>query len=94
MRGFCVVTLATGVNSVRAFDPQTGAIATGAILETAAFIPAIVSDGDGYLLIPVHDAGNPRLVVLDVLTGRIVASPNLSLPPFSVAVLTRDVMQG
>jgi len=54
----------------------------------------VVSVGVGYLLIPVHDAGNPRLVVLDVQSGRTVASPRLSLPPFSVAVLTRDVGGG
>jgi len=94
MRGFCVVTLASAVNVVRAFDPETGAVAPGAILESTAFIPSVVSDGDGYLLIPVHDAGNPRLVVLDVQSGRTVASPRLSLPPFSVAVLTRDVGGG
>ncbi len=91
VHGFCVVTLASAINVVRAFDPQTGAIAPGAILESTAFIPAVVSDGDGYLLIPVHDVGNPRLVVLDVQSGRTVATPRLSLPPFSVAVLTRNV---
>ncbi|MFQ5701110.1 MAG: hypothetical protein ACE5HU_04630, partial [Acidobacteriota bacterium] len=90
--GYCVVTLPSGVNVVRSFDPDTGAIFPATVFQSAAFLPTLASDGDGFLLIPVHDINDPRLAVLDAGSGRIVASLRLSLPPFSIAVLTRGFL--
>jgi hypothetical protein len=89
--GYCVVTTTSGANVIRAFDPDTGAVRPGFIYQSASLLPEVVADGDGYLLVPLHDIGDPRLVVLDAATGRIVAAPRLSLPPFSIAVLTREL---
>ncbi|HET6372361.1 MAG TPA: hypothetical protein VFG76_03585 [Candidatus Polarisedimenticolia bacterium] len=93
-RGYCIVTTASGANVVRGFDPATGAVSPGTILSPGAFVPEVVSDGDGYLLVPVRDPSDPRLVVLDAASGQVIASPSLSLPPFSVAVLTRGFLKG
>jgi hypothetical protein len=92
-RGYCVVTAASGANLVRAFDPDTGAIAPQTIHQSTSLLPEVVFDGDGYLLVPQHDIGDPRLLVIDAATGVIVAAPRLSLPPISVAVLTRDLVR-
>ena len=89
--GYCVVTTASGVNRVRVFDPGSGAVAPGAVLESSAFLTEVVSDGDGYILVAAHDISDPRLIVLDAATGLVVAAPRLSLPPFSIAVLTRTL---
>ncbi len=88
--GYCVVTLPSSVNVIRAFDPDTGAILPGTVWQSTAFIPALASDDD-FLLIPLHDAGDPRLVILHAGTGAIVGTPRLSLPPFSIAVLRQEI---
>jgi len=89
--GYCVVTTASGANMVRAFAADTGAVLAGAIFQSPSVLPEVVSDGDGYILVPEHDLTDPRLVVIDATTGQVVAAPRLSLPPFSIAVLTRTL---
>jgi hypothetical protein len=89
--GHALVTFPSGLNALRAFDPATGAVASSAVYTSAAFLTDAVADGDGYLLVPEHDPSRPRLLVVDAATGAIVAAPVLSLPPFSVAVLTRNI---
>jgi len=89
--GYCVVTTASGVNVIRAFDPATGAIPPGAVYQSTSFLTETISDGDGYILVPIHDISDPRLLVIDAATGSIVATPRLTLPPFSIAVLTRTL---
>ena len=88
---YCIVTTASGMNQVRAFDPDTGVISPGVVYQSSSFLPEIVSDGDGYIIIAEHDINDPRLVVLSAATGQIVATPGISLPPFSLAILTRTV---
>jgi len=88
---YCIVTTLSGQNQVRAFDPDTGVIAPAAIYQSASFLPEIVSDGDGYIIIAEHDISDPRLIVISAATGLIVATPGISLPPFSVAILTRTI---
>jgi hypothetical protein len=87
--GYCVVTTAAGTNMVRTFDADTGAVLPGTPYQSTAFLPEVVSDGDGWILLPAHDINDPRLVVIDAATGQVVAMPRLSLPPVSIAVLTR-----
>lgn len=89
--GYCVVTTAAGVNMVRSFDPDTGTVFPGITFQSAAFLPEVVSDGDGYVLVPAHDINDPRIVVIDAATGQVLAMPRLSLPPFSLAVLTQTL---
>ena len=89
--GYCVVTTASGANVIRGFDPATGALDPGAVFQSTSFLTEVVSDGDGYILVPAHDISDPRLIVIDGATGSIVATPRLSLPPFSIAVLTRTL---
>ena len=88
---YCIVTTASGLNQVRAFDPDTGVISPGVVYQSASFLPEIVSDGDGYIIIAEHDISDPRLVVISASTGQIIATPGISLPPFSVAILTRTI---
>lgn len=88
--GYAVVVTSAGRNDVVAFDPGTGAILR-TVLSTTALIPEIRYDGDGYLLVAEHDLSNPRLRVLDAATGAEVARIALSLPPFSLAILTRSL---
>ena len=90
--GYCIVTLASGENQVRRFDPETGTISAGIIYQTASFLPALAADGDGYVLVPVGDIAAPRLLVLDAGSGLVVATLPMSLPPFSVSVLTSDFL--
>ncbi len=89
--GYCVVTDASGVNRVRAFDPDTGEVLPGVVFASSSFLPELTSDGDGYILVPVHDPGDPRLLVLDAASGSVLATLRFSLPPFSVTVLTREL---
>jgi len=77
-------------NDVVAFDPNSGAIGS-TILSTAAFIPEIRYDGDGFLLVAEHDLSNPRLRVFDAATGTEITRIALSLPPSSMAILTRSL---
>ncbi len=84
--GFCVVTTAAGSNMVRSFDAGTGAIDSWS-WQSGFFLPEVVADGDGYILVPERDLARPGLVVLDASTRSTVARIGLSLPPFSVAVL-------
>jgi len=90
--GYMVVVTDTGSNSLVAFHPATGAIGN-VLLSTSAFIPEIRYDGDGYLLVAEHDTNNPGLRVLDAATGTGVVRIPLSLPPVSVAILTRDLLE-
>lgn len=92
-RGYAVVVTPGGANDVKAFDPASGAV-LGTVLSTTALIPEIRYDGDGYLLVAEHDIGNPGLRVLDAATGAPVARISLSLPPASIAILTRGVLSG
>ena len=82
---------AGGSNSVITFNPSTGTLGP-VVLATTAFIPEIRYDGDGYVLVAEHDFGNPGLRVLDAASGAAVARIRLSLPPVSVAILTRDLL--
>lgn len=88
--GYAVVVTSAGRNDIVAFDPATGA--PGAtVFGTPALIPEIRYDGDGYLLVAEHDVSDPGLRVLDAASGAQVARIPLSLPPFSIAVLTKDL---
>ena len=89
--GHALVTFPDGVNALRAFDPDTGAVAPFPVYQSHAFLTEAVADGDGFVLVPEHDPQRPRLLIVEAATGRIVAAPSLSLPPFSVAVLTREL---
>jgi hypothetical protein len=89
--GYALVTFPSGSNALRAFDPATGAVPPGVVYTSSAFLTEAVADGDGYILVPEHDAARPRLLIFDAGSGAIVAAPALSLPPFSVAVLTREL---
>jgi len=91
--GYGVVTDAAGVNAIRRFDADSGAVDPGAVYTSASLLPEVVSDGDGYLLVPERDLSDPRLVVLQASTAQVVAVLRLSLPPFSVAVLTRGFVR-
>lgn len=88
-RGYAVVTDDLFRSSVRAFDPSTGAVGA-AVLDNVDRIAALELDGDGYLLI-AEGFFAPRLIVLDAATGQLVATLNLSLPPFSIAIMTRGL---
>ncbi len=87
---YAVVVTAAGRNSVVAFHPGTGAI-LGTLLTTSALIPEIRYDGDGYLLVAEHDISNPRLRIFDAATGTEIVRIGTALPPFSMAILTRDL---
>ncbi len=89
--GYALVTFPSGANALRAFDPATGAVLPGVAYTSASFLTEAVADGDGYILVPEHDPARPRLLIFDAASGAIVAAPALSLPPFSVAVLTREL---
>lgn len=89
-RGYAVVTDATFRNFVKAFDPSTGDV-LGSVFETQDRIAALLTDGDGWLLIAESSFVQPRLLILDALTAQPVASLPLRLPPLSVAILTRDL---
>jgi hypothetical protein len=89
-RGYCVVTDASYRNFVKAFDPTTGEV-LGTVFESPSEIAALEADGDGLLLIGENDFFAPRIVVLDAVTGRAVASLPVLLPPFSFAILTRSL---
>ncbi len=92
-RGYAVVVTATGTNSLIAFDPSDGSL-QGTVLSTAAFIPEIRYDGDGYLLVAENDIGSPALRVLGAAAGHEIVRIPLSLPPVSVAILTRGLLAG
>lgn len=85
--GYCVVTTGSGMNLIRSFDAGTGMVAAGAVHQSSSLLPEVVTDGEGYLLVPQHDINDPRLLIFEAATGRLVAAPRVSLPPFSVAVL-------
>ena len=84
------ITTPGGVNLVRAFDPVTGQSATTYLYQSSTLIPEVVADGDGWVLVPDYNLTTPRLLIFSATTGTLIAAPSLSLPPFSVAVLTRS----
>ncbi len=89
-RGYCVVTDSAYRNFVKMFDPTTGDL-IGTIHETTNLIAALEADGDGWLIVAEAGFFEPRLLVFDALTGRPLASLPVTLPPFSVATLTRSL---
>jgi hypothetical protein len=89
-RGYAVVTDASYRNSVKAFDPGTGAV-LGSVYETTDRIAGLVSDGDGWVVLAEASFVSPRLLFLDGSTGQVVAALPLRLPPMSVAVMTRSL---
>jgi DNA-binding beta-propeller fold protein YncE len=84
-RGYAVVTDLSFRNYLKGFDPETGVV-TGTVLETTDRLSAIVAD-DGWLLVAVGSFVDPRLLVLDGATLRLLASLSLRLPPQSVTVM-------
>jgi len=72
-------------NYLKGFDPETGTV-TGTIIETTDRLGAIVAD-DGWLLVAVGSFVDPRLLVLDGATLRLLASLSLRLPPQSVTIM-------
>jgi hypothetical protein len=88
-RGYAVVTDELYRNSVRIFDPSTGAVGA-TVLGDVDRVAALVLDGDGFLLI-AEGFFSPRLIVLDAATGGLEAALPLSLPPFSIAIMTRGL---
>ena len=89
-RGYAVVTDASFRNFVKSFDPSTGEV-LGTVLETTDRIAALLTDGDGWLLIADSSFVEPRLLILDAPTAQTVASLPLRLPPLSLAILTRSL---
>jgi DNA-binding beta-propeller fold protein YncE len=92
-RGYAVVVTTGGSNALVAFHPRRAKV-LGTVLSTSAFIPEIRYDGDGYLIVAEHDFGSPALRILDAATGSDVERIPLSLPPVSVAILTRGLLGG
>jgi hypothetical protein len=88
-RGYAVVTNELFRSSVRVFDPSSGAVGA-TVLGDVDRIAALELDGDGYLLI-AEGFFAPRLIVLDAATGQLAATLPLSLPPFSIAIMTRGI---
>ncbi|MEE9291398.1 MAG: hypothetical protein V3U83_00570 [Acidobacteriota bacterium] len=88
--GYCVITDASFRNLVIAFNPSTGEV-LASVYESFNQIATIESDGDGYLLVTDSSSFQPRLIVLDEMTGIPVAFLPLRLPPFSVATITRSL---
>lgn len=88
--GYCVITDASFRNLVVAFNPSTGEV-LGSVFESFNQIATIESDGDGYLLVTDSSSFQPRLIVLDAMTGLPVAFLPLRLPPSSVAIITRSL---
>ena len=72
-------------------DPERMSDIQGAtVLDNVDRIAALELDGDGFLLI-AEGFFAPRLIVLDAETGQLVDVLNLSLPPFSIAIMTRGL---
>ena len=84
-RGYAVVTDKVSRNFLKGFDPETGVV-TGTVLETTDRLSAVVAD-DGWLLVAVGSFVDPRLLVLDGATLRLLASLPLRLPPQSVTIM-------
>jgi len=89
-RGYAVVTDAAYRNSIKAFDPSTGQV-FGTVYETADRISALVSDGDGWVLVAETSFVTPRVFIFDGTDGRVVAVLPMQLPPLSVAIMTRGL---
>ncbi|HET6278510.1 MAG TPA: hypothetical protein VFG08_06985 [Candidatus Polarisedimenticolia bacterium] len=88
-RGYAVVTDDRFRNSVRVFDPSTGSVGA-TVLGDVDRVAALVLDGDGFLLI-AEGYFSPRLIVLDADTGHLEAILPLSLPPFSIDIMSRGL---
>ena len=87
--GYCIVTLPSGANVVRRFDAATGALDPMPVYQSASFLPALISDEEGFILVAEHSIADPKLVVLDASSGAVVTRLSMSLPPFSIGILTR-----
>jgi hypothetical protein len=87
--GYAVVTNELFRSAVRVFDPSTGAVGA-TVLGDVDRVAALELDGDGFLLI-AEGFFAPRLIVLDAATGQLEAALPLSLPPFSIAIMTRGI---
>lgn len=88
-RGYVVVTDAAFHNALKAFDPGTGEV-LGTIYDSPGFLAALIAD-DGFVVLAEHSDSDPRLLILDGATGRLVAIVPLRLPPVSLAVMTRTL---
>lgn len=89
-RGYAVVSDASFHTRIRAFDVATGEV-LGTIYETNDLISAMIGDGDGDLLVAERNSFAPRLLMFDGDDGRPLAAVPLSIPPLSIAVLTRSL---
>jgi hypothetical protein len=88
-RGYVVVTDAAFHNSLQAFDPGTGDV-LGAVYDSPQYLASLVAD-DGFIVLAEHSDSDPRILILDGATGRLVAIVPLRLPPASLAVMTRTL---
>jgi DNA-binding beta-propeller fold protein YncE len=88
-RGYVVVTDAAFHNSLEAFDPGTGEV-LGTVYDSPQYLAALVAD-DGFIVLAEHSDSDPRILILDGTSGRLVAIVPLRLPPVSLAVMTRTL---
>ena len=63
--GYCIVTLPSGANVVRRFDAATGALDPMPVYQSASFLPALISDEEGFILVAEHSIADPKLTIVD-----------------------------
>ncbi len=89
-RGYCVVADASFRNDLKAWNPTTGEVLETLYSGTDP-INDIAYDGDGSLLVAVGSFIDPRILIFEAATGRLLATLPARLPPFSIATLTRSL---
>lgn len=89
-RGYAVVSDASFHTRIRAFDVATGDV-LGTIYETNDLISTMIADGDGDLLVAERSGFAPRLLIFKGDDGQPLAAIPLSIPPLSLAILTRSL---
>ncbi|HKQ97210.1 MAG TPA: hypothetical protein VJV75_04980 [Candidatus Polarisedimenticolia bacterium] len=89
-RGYAVVSDASFHTRIRAFDVATGEV-LGTIYETNDLISTMIADGDGDLLVAERNSFSPRLLIFKGDDGQPLAALPLSIPPLSLAILTRSL---
>jgi hypothetical protein len=89
-KGYVVVSGTDWSNTIRAFNPATGALTgSGPVYTAGGYVPQLGLDPYGFLLVSDTSFTNPGVVFIDVTNDTVAAGPaDTGLPPEGIAFIS------